>query len=74
MKQTFNGAMHPLHCPKELSFTVLQGDPSKDGPFVMKLIFPVNYKTPTHWHPTTENITVLKEELIYGRRRKAGRG
>jgi quercetin dioxygenase-like cupin family protein len=53
----------PVSLPKGAKLTVLQGDPSKDGPFVIRAIFPANYKIPAHWHPTTENITVLKGSL-----------
>ena len=33
---------------------------------MVRAIFPVNYKIPAHWHPTTENITVLKGSLYMG--------
>ena len=56
----------PPSLPKGAKLTVLQGDPSKDGPFVIRAIFPINYKIPAHWHPTTENITVLKGSLYMG--------
>ena len=56
----------PPSLPKGAKLTVLQGDPSKDEPFVIRAVFPVNYKIPAHWHPTTENITVLKGSLYMG--------
>ncbi len=56
----------PPSLPKGAKLTVLQGDPSKAEPFVIRAIFPSNYKVPAHWHPTTENVTVLKGSLYMG--------
>lgn len=39
---------------------VVSGDPSKDGPFVMRFRCPDNYKIPAHTHPATEAVTVLE--------------
>ena len=54
----------PPSLPKGAKLTVLQGDPSKDGPFVIRAVFPD--KIPAHWHPTTQNITVLTGSLYMG--------
>jgi quercetin dioxygenase-like cupin family protein len=35
------------------------GDPSKEGPYVMRLQFPDGYEFPLHWHPAVEELTVL---------------
>lgn len=56
----------PPSLPKGAKLAVLQGDPSKAEPFVIRAIFPPNYKVPAHWHPSTENITVLKGSLYMG--------
>jgi len=45
---------------------VVQGDPSKEGEFTLRAILPANYKIPPHWHPATENVTVLKGTLFLG--------
>ena len=41
------------------SFTVMSGDPSKPGLFVVRLKMPAGYKINPHWHPTDEHVTVL---------------
>jgi len=56
----------PPSLPKGAKLTVLQGDPSKAEPFVIRAIFPSGYKVPAHWHPTAENVTVLKGSLYMG--------
>lgn len=56
----------PPVLPAGAKLTVLQGDPSKEEPFVVRLEFPADYKIPAHWHPTTENVTVLRGNLYLG--------
>src|SRR6201995_5199942 len=45
---------------------VLSGDPSKDGPFAIRLRLPAGYQIPAHSHPTTEAMTVLSGKLLLG--------
>jgi quercetin dioxygenase-like cupin family protein len=45
---------------------VLEGDPSKEGPFVVRAKLPAGYKIPPHWHPTDEHITVLQGVFQFG--------
>lgn len=59
-------AAAPAALPAGAKLTVLQGDPSKEEPFVIRVVFPANYKIPAHWHPTTENVTVLQGILYMG--------
>jgi quercetin dioxygenase-like cupin family protein len=47
-------------------FAVLEGDPAKPGPFVVRVKFPDGYKVMPHWHPTDENVTVISGTLIAG--------
>jgi hypothetical protein len=56
----------PPSLPPGAKMTVLQGDPSKEGEFTIRAKFPANYKVPAHWHPTTENVTVLKGKFYMG--------
>lgn len=56
----------PPGLPKGSQITVLAGDPSKEGMFTIRAIFPPNYKVPPHWHPTTENVSVLEGTLYMG--------
>jgi ketosteroid isomerase-like protein/quercetin dioxygenase-like cupin family protein len=46
--------------------TVLHGDPSKAGRFVLRLSFPDGYQVPLHWHPTAEYVTVLSGGANFG--------
>src|SRR4051794_36025220 len=38
---------------------VLFGDPSKKGPFAMRIKFPKGYRLPPHTHPVDEIVTVI---------------
>ena len=49
----------PPGMPAGGRFTVVSGDPSQPGPFVMRAELPAGYHIGPHWHPTTENVTVL---------------
>lgn len=49
----------PATLPGGAQFAVLLGDPSKEGPFVMRLKFPAGYDIPPHRHPKEEHVTVL---------------
>ena len=44
---------------KGASMAVISGDPSKAGPFVVRLKMPAGYKIAPHWHPTDEHVTVI---------------
>jgi len=56
----------PPALPKGAMMAVLSGDPSKDGPFVLRLKFPANYSVPAHWHGKTENVTIISGTLYSG--------
>jgi quercetin dioxygenase-like cupin family protein len=45
---------------------VLDGDPSKAGPFALRLKMPAGYRIPPHWHPTDEHVVVLQGALLIG--------
>jgi anti-sigma factor ChrR (cupin superfamily) len=45
---------------------VLEGDPSKEGEFVMRLKMPDGYRVPPHTHGKTERVTVLSGEFYIG--------
>jgi anti-sigma factor ChrR (cupin superfamily) len=43
------------------------GDPSAEGtPFVLRIRCADGAKIPAHWHPTDENVTVLKGTFLVG--------
>ena len=45
---------------------VLEGDPSKEGFFTMRLLFPDGFKVLPHFHPKVEHVTVIKGTLNLG--------
>ena len=51
---------------KGATFTVLSGDPSKEGIFVVRLKMPAGYMIKPHWHPTDEHVTVLSGTFEWG--------
>jgi hypothetical protein len=56
----------PASLPQGIRATVLEGDPTKAGPFTMRLKLPANYKVPPHWHPAIEHVTVLSGSFYMG--------
>jgi hypothetical protein len=56
----------PTSLPSGAKIAVLEGDPSKDGFFTMRLSFPDGYKVPPHWHPKVEHVTVISGALNIG--------
>jgi hypothetical protein len=56
----------PPTVPKGPQISILSGDPTKAGPFIIRLKLPANYAIPAHHHPTTENLTVLSGTLYAG--------
>ena len=49
-----------------MKMTVLHGDPSSAGRFVMRLSFPDGYQVPLHWHPTAEYVTIVSGGTLFG--------
>ncbi|NUR57011.1 MAG: cupin domain-containing protein [Acidobacteria bacterium] len=56
----------PPSLPAGAEAAVISGDPMQAGPFVIRLKFPDGYTVPPHFHPTTENVTVLSGSLAVG--------
>ena len=56
----------PPSFPPGAKMVVLHGDPSKPGMFIVRLKGPDGYKVAAHWHPTTENLTVIKGTFNLG--------
>ena len=45
----------------------VSGDPNAEGtPFVLRIRCADGSKIPAHWHPTDENVTVLKGDFLVG--------
>jgi mannose-6-phosphate isomerase-like protein (cupin superfamily) len=53
----------PPVLPKGGKMAVLFGDPSKAGPYVIRLKAPDGYKIAPHWHSKDEQLTVLAGTL-----------
>ena len=49
----------PPSLPPGAEMAVLEGDPTREGPFVMRLRLPNDYVIPAHTHPKTERLTVI---------------
>lgn len=45
---------------------LISGDPSKEGPYVIRAKMPAGYRIPAHWHPTDENVTVVSGTVGMG--------
>ena len=52
-------AAAPASLPKGIQISLLMGDPSKPGPFVLRLKIPANTVIAPHTHATPETVTVL---------------
>ena len=56
----------PAAFPKGAQVAVLSGDPFKDGPYVVRLKMPKDYKIAAHNHPTAEYVTVIAGNFHIG--------
>ena len=56
----------PAVFPAGAQFAVLAGDPTKPGPFVVRIKTPDGSRIMPHWHPTAESVTVLSGEFHVG--------
>lgn len=45
---------------------ILEGDPTKEGFFTMRLKLPDGYRVLPHWHPKTERLTIISGTLNLG--------
>ena len=77
--QDANMSAHVMSAPKDLkwgdpppvfekgaSFTLVSGDPSKEGLYVVRLKMPAGYRINPHWHPTDEHVTVISGTFMVG--------
>lgn len=51
---------------KGTDVAVLMGDPTKAGPYIMRLRLPANTTFAPHYHGDTENVTVISGALLVG--------
>jgi quercetin dioxygenase-like cupin family protein len=59
-------AAGPNGLPPGAQMAVLEGDPSKPGPFTIRAKMPANYAIPAHWHPADEHVTVISGTFNMG--------
>src|SRR5262249_45337538 len=56
----------PPSLPAGAMIAFLEGDPSKEGPFVFRLKLPDGYRVPPHTHPKSERVTVISGTFNIG--------
>jgi hypothetical protein len=56
----------PDSLPPGAQMAVIDGDPGKPAPFVIRAKFPDGYKVMPHFHPADESITVLSGTFMVG--------
>jgi len=56
----------PPALPPGAKIAVLEGDPTKPGPYTVRLKFPANYKIPAHWHTKIERLTIISGTFHWG--------
>jgi hypothetical protein len=56
----------PPALPAGSKLAVLKGDLSREEAFVIRAWVPAGYKVGPHWHPTTENLTILSGTVGLG--------
>lgn len=61
----------PPSLPAGVKSAVLEGDPTKEGPFTLRLKFPDGYRIPPHWHSSPERVTVISGTFNLGQGEKA---
>jgi len=59
------GPAPPVFMPGA-QMAVLSGNPGATGPYTVRLKMPDGYKIMPHWHPTTENVTVISGTFHLG--------
>jgi quercetin dioxygenase-like cupin family protein len=56
----------PAILPAGARLAVLDGDPSKAGPYTMRLSMPAGYRIPPHFHQADEHVTVISGAFQVG--------
>jgi quercetin dioxygenase-like cupin family protein len=63
-QETIEWKPGPASLPAGAKMAVLEGDPTKEGPFVMRLQAPDGYHIAPHTHPKTERVTVISGTML----------
>jgi hypothetical protein len=64
----------PASLHKGPKMAVLEGDPTREGPFTIRLWFPDGFEVAPHWHTQVEHVTVISGVLYFGMGEKFDRG
>ena len=56
----------PPSLPRGAKVAVLEGDPGKEGPFVLRVRMPDGYKIAPHTHPKPERVTIISGTMFIG--------
>jgi quercetin dioxygenase-like cupin family protein len=56
----------PPHFPAGAQMALIQGSPTSDQPFTLRLRLPDGYRIAPHLHPTEEYVTVLQGTFLVG--------
>lgn len=56
----------PAILPAGARLAVLDGDPTKAGPYTMRLAMPAGYRIPPHFHQADEHVTVISGAFQVG--------
>jgi hypothetical protein len=64
--RALNWVPAPPGLPAGARMAVVRGDPTKAGPFTLRVDLPGGYEVRPHWHPTSERIRVIEGTLMLG--------
>jgi hypothetical protein len=56
----------PASLPKGAQMALLEGNPSEEGPFVIRIKLPDGFRVLPHTHPKDERVTVISGTLYLG--------
>jgi hypothetical protein len=56
----------PASLQKGARMIVLEGDPTQEGMFTMRLLFPDGFEVAPHWHTQVEHVTIISGVLNFG--------
>ena len=73
LPQAIEWVAAPGSLPAGAQLAVLDGDPSREGMFTMRIKTPKGYRIPPHTHPKAEAVTVISGAVSLGRGQSADR-
>lgn len=73
LPQNINWAAAPASLPAGAQYSILDGDPAREGMFTMRIKAPKGYHIAPHVHPKAEVVTVISGAVSLGRGQSADR-